>query len=117
MDERLEQGIAEFNEGRFYEAHETLESLWQEYRGDDRLFLQGLIQLAAGCYHLEHGNARGAERQLKKALVKLEPYLPAHGRLALEVPIRQARALLGHLCAAQESSRSLSEPLPFPVFG
>ena len=56
MDKRvrqgLDQGIREFNEGAFFEAHDTLEDTWMDVRGGNRLFFQGLIQLSIGYYHL-----------------------------------------------------------------
>ncbi|MEX0602139.1 MAG: DUF309 domain-containing protein [Bacteroidota bacterium] len=90
MDERFGRGIQEFNDRKFYEAHETLEELWHEYREDDRKFLQGLIQLAAGAYHLGYGNLTGAHSQFSKALEKIAPYQPVHyhidvRRLVLEL--------------------------------
>jgi predicted metal-dependent hydrolase len=35
MDERFYEGIREFNEGRYFEAHDILEDLWQGYREPD----------------------------------------------------------------------------------
>ena len=52
MDERFFQGIREFNERRYFEAHDVLEYLWQGYRDPDRAFLQALIQTAVGFYFL-----------------------------------------------------------------
>ena len=45
-----------------------------EERGERRLFLQGLIQSAVGCYHLTNGNTTGALSQYTKALDKLQHY-------------------------------------------
>ena len=57
-----------WNEGRFFEAHETLEPRWIEQR--DR-GLQGLIQLAAAFHHLRRGNQRGARSLLLRAIPRL----------------------------------------------
>ncbi|MBI3587020.1 MAG: DUF309 domain-containing protein [Ignavibacteriales bacterium] len=78
MDERFHEGIREFNRGYFFEAHDILEDLWHEYRESDRLFLQGLIQVAVGFYHFENRNLKGARSQFSKACAKLEPYQPIH---------------------------------------
>jgi predicted metal-dependent hydrolase len=78
MDERFHQGIRDFNERRYFEAHDVWEDFWHEYREVDRLFLQGLIQVAVGFYHLENGNGKGSCSQFTKALAKLEPYVPRH---------------------------------------
>ena len=49
-DPRLQKGIDEFNQGLFFECHETLEEIWQEDHGEDRLFYQWIIQIAAGYF-------------------------------------------------------------------
>ena len=45
-DERedLARGVALFNRGRFWLAHEVWEEIWIHRREDGRLFLQGLIR-------------------------------------------------------------------------
>jgi len=74
--EQYERGIVEFNEGRFFECHDTLEELWMDERGERRRFLQGLIQGAVGLFHATGGNFTGANSQLTKALAKLDEYPP-----------------------------------------
>jgi predicted metal-dependent hydrolase len=78
MDERFHQGIRNFNRRYFFEAHDVWEDFWHEYRDVDRLFLQGLIQVAVGFYHLENSNYKGSRSQFTKALAKLEAFLPHH---------------------------------------
>ncbi|MEX2190551.1 MAG: DUF309 domain-containing protein [Bacteroidota bacterium] len=78
MDDRFHKGLDVFNSRDYFEAHEVWEDLWHEYRETDRTFLQGLIQIAAGLYHLDCGNMRGARSQLSKGIQKLEPYRPLH---------------------------------------
>lgn len=94
MDERFHQGIRDFNERRFFEAHDVWEDFWHEYREADRLFLQGLIQVAVGFYHLENGNGKGSRSQFTKALTKLQPYVPSHQGLALENLLQHVRSWL-----------------------
>lgn len=77
-DARLIQGIQEFNRGLFFECHETLEAIWLEEHGEDRLFYQGIIQIAAGYYKVEQGVLIGAIKLWRTGLEKLEPYGPAH---------------------------------------
>lgn len=38
--------------GRFFDAHEELEIPWRAAAGDEKILLQGLIQLAAGLHRL-----------------------------------------------------------------
>lgn len=72
--EQFELGIAEFNEGKFFECHDTFEALWMDERGEPKRFLQGLIQGAVGVFHATRGNLAGAESQLSKSLAKLGEY-------------------------------------------
>ena len=72
------RGIELYRTGEFFACHEVLEELWTPMRGPHRLFLQALIHFAVAFYHQERRNPLGAERQLRKALRKLESYLPAY---------------------------------------
>lgn len=72
----LQHGIDLFNCCAFFECHEALEEIWMPGRGPRRLFLQSLIHIAVGFYHVQRGNQAGAERQLRKGLKKLAGYLP-----------------------------------------
>ena len=68
------KGIEEFNAGKFFECHDTLEEVWRGIRGPARDFFQGLIQISVGFYHLGNGNLIGARSQLERALANLDPY-------------------------------------------
>ncbi|GJQ21738.1 MAG: hypothetical protein HBSIN02_20930 [Bacteroidia bacterium] len=94
MDDRFERGLERFNARDFFEAHEIWEDLWHEYRESDRTFLQGLIQLAAGLYHLDAGNTKGAASQLIKGTAKLRPYAPSHRGMDLNALLNDVSACL-----------------------
>ncbi len=83
-EEQFRRGIDEFNNHLFFECHDTLEDLWHETRGHDRLFLQGLIQISVGFYHFLNKNFKGAHSQWTKATQKLEQYRPHHRTLDLD---------------------------------
>lgn len=70
----FEQGCDHFNQGRFFECHESFEEVWQEEQGEVRDLYKGLIQIAAAFVHLTRGNFTGAERLLRTALGYLESY-------------------------------------------
>jgi hypothetical protein len=55
-------GVLFFNAGDYFEAHEVWEDLWAESHGDDRRFVQGLIQAAVGLFHFGNGNLGGAAK-------------------------------------------------------
>jgi predicted metal-dependent hydrolase len=73
----LRRGAALFDEGKFWEAHEAWEEAWLEEDGEVRLFLQGLIQVAAG-YHKATVQLQpnGCVKLLRSGLAKLEPLPP-----------------------------------------
>jgi len=68
----FEAGIAAYNRGDFFEAHELLEPAWM---GTDVLaerdLLQGLIKLAAAFVHGVRGNPLGIARNLTGARERL----------------------------------------------
>jgi uncharacterized protein len=74
----LARGVAEFNSGRYFECHDTLEDLWSGIRGPSRDFFQGLIQVAVAFHHLGNGNRTGAASLLEKALGRLGKYGDAY---------------------------------------
>jgi len=94
MDPFLERGICLFNRGEFFEAHEVWEVAWTLERGPRRLFLQSLIHVTVGAYHVTRGNPVGAVRQLRKALCKMERYLPEYEGVDLARLNRETRLLL-----------------------
>ena len=77
------RGLEAFRAGRYFEAHEEWERLWREASGEDRRFLQGLIQLAAALVHLERGRTAPAARLLSLSREKLAPFRDGFGGLAL----------------------------------
>lgn len=74
----LNKGIQEFNDGDYFECHETLEDVWMIEAGPDRPFYQGLLQLSVGCFHLLNRNYVGAESQWSKAHAKLKDFGDQH---------------------------------------
>jgi hypothetical protein len=82
-----------FNRREFWKAHESWESVWLASHGTQREFLQGLIQLAAVCYHVERENVRGAARLLEASLGRLDSLPESFGGIALGELRDQARGL------------------------
>jgi uncharacterized protein len=74
----LEEGVALFNDARFWHAHEAWERLWLPATGEERQFLQGLIQLAAAYHHVQRGTYRGGVRLFDSALRRLAPFAEGH---------------------------------------
>jgi len=116
MDERVRQGliqgIREFNEKAFFEAHDTLEDVWMDVRGENRLFFQGLIQLAIGYYHLTCANYTGADHLLSRGVLKLEAYLPSRCGVRLQPLLAQT----GKTLQALQQTAEVNFPVSFWTF-
>lgn len=72
--QRLREGVAAFNRGEFFEAHELLEEIWLPHAlgSPPRVFLQALIQTAVGFFHWERGKLPQAAKQFERARLKFE---------------------------------------------
>ena len=113
-DPRLVKGIDEFNERLFFECHETLEEIWLEEHGEDRLFYQGLIQVAAGYLKWEQGVLIGAIKLWQRGLEKLDAYPPIHLGVDLGPFTHEVKAHLAAVEAAHargENAVELSVPV------
>jgi uncharacterized protein len=75
FQESLVQGIQLFNQQEYYEAHEAWEAGWIDELADERLMLQGLIQVAAGFYKLQVGAPVGTVKLLDQGLKKLRGFV------------------------------------------
>jgi len=69
------RGVHYFNTKDYYEAHEYFEEMWIDYKLEDRLFIQALIQLSVAYFHISNSNKNGALGLFKKSLNKLNKYL------------------------------------------
>ena len=70
--EDFNRGIQLFNAGKFWHAHEAWEQVWRRHHEESRLFIQGLIQMAAA-FHLmiEKRRLTGALSNFEKAFNQL----------------------------------------------
>ncbi len=67
--------IEQFNNGLFWECHETLEDVWRNTPYPQRFFYHAIIKAAVGFYHLSRHNRRGAGVKLADS-VRLLGLLP-----------------------------------------
>jgi len=74
MHPAIAEGIRLFNSQQFFEAHEALESVWLTEQGEEKLFLHGLIQVAAAFHHYQRNNLEGFRRVLAKGMAKLSRF-------------------------------------------
>jgi predicted metal-dependent hydrolase len=105
----LARGVAQFNRGLYFEAHDTLEAVWSGFRGPSRDFFQGLIQVSVGFHHLGRGNRTGALTTFTRALGRFEPY-PAR-YLGFDLAAERAR-LQARLAALAGEEGAVPEQAP-----
>ena len=101
-DSLYQQGVKYFNDCDFFEAHETWEELWTEYRGPARRYYQGLIQAAVALHHFGNGNIRGARKVYLTSREYLEDYRPAYLGLDLEAFLAQYEHCFAEVLASTE---------------
>ena len=111
MDERFFCGLEEFNNARFFEAHEILEDLWHEYREADRTFIQGIIQIAAAYYHVQSCNLKGALSQFAKGSQKLTHFLPVYKDVSVAHLLDDVQK---HAQTLRNASSVKSETISYP---
>ena len=116
LDPRLRKGIEEFNQGLYFECHETLEEIWLEDHGKDREFYQGIIQIAAGYFKWEQGVLTGAIKLWMSGLQKLERYGPAHLGVELDSFVSGVKENLKRVEVAREKGED-APALKVPVLG
>lgn len=115
MHPRLLEGIDHFNARRFWEAHEAWEDIWRAAAGDERQFLQGLIQLAAAYHHVQRGTLRGAPRLFEAALRRLDALPRCYGGVERQQAVESAakdRASAVHSMECAETA--VFVPVSFP---
>ncbi len=77
LEPLLDEGIAIFNEGRHWHAHEAWEDLWKQLEGDAKEYVQGLIMAAAMLVHYERTNPAGVAKHWQNVQDRLPPHAPA----------------------------------------
>ncbi len=105
------EGILLFNEGKYFEAHEELETAWRAETGKIRNLYQGILQAAVTYLHITRGNYQGAVKVYGRSLKWLKDW-PDHCRGVdvgkLRVDLDDAIAEVNRLGPKRLSSFDLS---------
>jgi predicted metal-dependent hydrolase len=93
MDARLREGIRLFNEGRYFESHESIEDFYLRADEKHKPFLEALVQLAAACrLYREFGEIKGPLRMIYQAIIRLENYQPVYLKIKVGNLIQEMEA-------------------------
>src|SRR5690242_16290515 len=115
-DPRYLAGVLFFNAHDFFEAHEVWEDLWSESHGDERKFVQGLIQAAVGLIHFSGGNLGGAVKLYRSSRDYMQPCgSPFMGLDADEFWRRMEECFLPLLATATPERSLRPDPALIPV--
>jgi uncharacterized protein len=107
-------GIALFNQGKYFEAHEALENAWRAERSAIRCLYQGILQIGVGFYHLQRGNRIGAEHLLLRGLSALAPFPSSCMGINLEALRSDAAQVYGLVLQTKNNPSSPVMPSYFP---
>jgi hypothetical protein len=72
----LQTAANQFNVGKFWECHETLEDVWKDTPYPFRLFYHGIIKTSVGFHHLSKHNRNGARVKLRDGVTLLKIFQP-----------------------------------------
>ncbi len=105
----LLQGVEEFNQGNFFEAHELWEEAWDDVVGEEKRFYQGLVQIAAGYHKLSLAQYNGARKLLERGSQTLNGFLPDYAGIDL-APLLEAVASALHGLTSERSQQDFPVP-------
>lgn len=73
---KAQRGLEEFNRGEYFEAHETLEEVWNEDETPGRELYRAILQVAVAYLQIERGNYNGAVKMFLRMRQWLAPLPP-----------------------------------------
>lgn len=103
------KGVQQFNARKYFDAHESWETIWLAAREPDKTFLQAITQVSAAFHHASRGNHAGAKSLLRKGLKKLEDFPAKYRGLKLE-KLRECLRAWAELWKAEKQAVRLRRP-------
>jgi uncharacterized protein len=92
---QAQEGLRLFNEGKYFEAHEALETAWRAETGRVRELYQGILQVAVVYHHILRENYAGAIKVYGRCM----KWLDAWPETCRGVDVEKLRADLGQVIA------------------
>jgi len=114
------RGLRLYNQGEYFEAHESLEAAWRQDQTPGRELYQGVLQVGIAYLQIERGNYNGALKMFLRARQWLDP-LPDQCRgvdvAQLRKDAQNAQAALKALGRERigEFDRTLFKPVFFHI--
>ena len=93
----LLHGVTSFNAGHYFEAHEIWETVWNESVGEEKRFVQGLVQFAVGYLKLSSAQYRGAQKLLERGCQTLNAFPSTYAGLQVKVLCAVSNTLVHQL--------------------
>jgi predicted metal-dependent hydrolase len=93
LPDSVARGLEEFNAGRYFEQHETLEPVWHAEMRPVRELYRGILQIGLACLQIERGNAVGAVKMIDRAVRWLQLFRPACQTVDVDRLLADAAAL------------------------
>jgi len=108
----LTLAVTQFNQGQYWQCHETLEEIWMSEEYPLRLFYHGLIKAAVGLLHLQRYNRVGASTKLRDAERTLAPFIPDMMGIDIAKLLADIKQRLGLIDGDLVSIQDAIDPLP-----
>jgi uncharacterized protein len=67
LPQKAIEGLELFNQGRYWQAHEALESAWRAEKGPIRELYRGILQAGVVYLHITRGNYAGAMKVYRRS--------------------------------------------------
>ena len=109
----MREGIALFNAGEYYAAHEVIEYEWHAERGPIRNLYQGILQIGIGIHHARNGNRSGAILKLTDGIAKVSGFRPVTAGIDTATLVEEAEAYLAAVRVAGRGADGLAA-IPAP---
>jgi predicted metal-dependent hydrolase len=91
------EGILLFNRHAFFDAHESLETAWNQETGQVRDLYRGMIQAAVVYYHIERANYAGAVKVYGRCLMWLRPWVPICQGVHVDLLLQDLETAIGEV--------------------
>lgn len=87
-----------FNAGKYFQCHDVFEELWISARGEEKIYYQGIIQLAVALYKIvDEPNWRGATSLLTTGSSLLKSVNGERAGIDIKDAVDKAETLLASL--------------------